>query len=57
MLVSRKEAKFPIYNFLTTITKFLIMAGWGDGEDKKVRLSKDQAKIKKEDLEELEDGR
>ena len=57
MLGSRKEAKFPIYNFLTTITKFLIMAGWGDGEDKKVILSKDLAKIEKDDVEEVEDGR
>ena len=32
-------------------------SGWGEGDNKKVGLNKEQAKFEKEDVEEVEDGR
>ena len=32
-------------------------SGWGDGDNKKVGLNKEQAKFEKKDVEEVKDGR
>ena len=56
LLGSRKKLNSQITTFLTQ-QSFLIKSGWGEGEDKKVGLSKEQAKFEKEDVEEVEDGR
>ena len=57
MLGSRKKAKFPDYIFLTTITKLFKQVRMGEGEDKKVGLSKEQGNFEKEDVKEVEGGR
>ena len=57
MLGSRKKLNSQIASFLTLQQNFLIKLGLGEGEDKKVGLSKEQAKFEKEDVEEVEDGR
>ena len=55
MLGSRKKVNSQITTFITQQQSISIMSEWG--EDKKVRLSKEQAKFEKEDVEEVEDGR
>ena len=52
-----EKSKFPNKTFLTQQQSFLMNSEWGQGEDKKVGLSKEQAKLEKEDVEEVEDGR
>ena len=53
-LVAEKKLNSQITTFLTQQQSFLIRSGLG-GEDKKVGLSKEQAKFEKEGVEEVED--
>ena len=55
MLGSRKKLNSQITSFLTQQQSFLIQSGWGPGRDKKVGLSKEQAKFEREDVEEVVD--
>ena len=57
MIGSRKKAKFRNYNyFFTTTTKLFYQIRMKGGGDKKVGLSKEQAKFEKVDVGVVEDG-
>ena len=55
MLGSRKELNRQITTFWTTTKGLFIKSGLGEGEDKKVGLSKEQAMFEKKDVEAKEE--
>ena len=57
MLGSRKNLNSQITTYLTKQQSFSIKVSMGKWEDKKVGLSKEQAKFEKENVEKVKDGR